>query len=51
MDEVFVSIQGKRRYFWRTVDQDGKVLDILVQQRRDQHTAKRLFRKLLTGLH
>lgn len=51
LDEVFVSIQGKRHYLWRAVDQDGDVLDILVQPHRDQHAAERFFRKLLKGLH
>jgi putative transposase len=35
---------------WRAVDQDGHVLDILVQRRRDKQAAKRFFRKLLKGL-
>jgi putative transposase len=48
LDEVFVSIQGKRYYLWRAVDQDGGVLDILVQPHRDQHAATRFFRKLLS---
>jgi putative transposase len=51
LDEVFVSIQGKRHYLWRAVDQDGEVLDILVQKSRGQYAAKRFFRKLLKGLH
>jgi putative transposase len=51
LDEIFVSIQGKRHYLWRAVDQDGDVLDILVQPHRDQHAAERFFRKLLKGLH
>jgi putative transposase len=50
LDEVFVSLQGKRPYLWRAVDQDGDVLDILVQQHRDQRAATRFFRKLLKGL-
>jgi putative transposase len=50
LDEVFVTIGGERRYLWRAVDQDGEVLDILVQKRRDKHAAKRFFRKLLKGL-
>ena len=49
LDEVFVNIQGKRHYLWRAVDQDGCVLDILVQTRRDARAAKRFFRKLLKG--
>ena len=35
LDEVFIRIQGVQRYLWRAVDQDGVVLDILVQARRD----------------
>ena len=41
-------INGRRQYLWRAVDQDGNVLDILVQPRRDAKAAKRFFRKLLT---
>ena len=47
LDEVFISIRGVRHYLWRAVDQDGDVLDILVQRRRDGRAAKRFFRKLL----
>ena len=47
LDEVFVTIQGQRHYLWRAVDQDGDVLDILVQSRRDRRAATRGFRKLL----
>jgi putative transposase len=50
LDEVFLTIQGGRQYLWRAVDQDGYVLDILVQRRRDKHAAKKFFRKLLKGL-
>ena len=50
LDEVFITINGKRHYLWRAVDQDGDVLDILVQKRRDKQAAKRFFRKLLKGL-
>jgi putative transposase len=49
LDEVFVTIRGTRHYLWRAVDQDGNVLDILVQRRRDTHAAKKFFRKLLKG--
>lgn len=49
MDEVFVTIRGERHYLWRAVDQDGDVLDIFVQPRRDRKAAKRFFRKLLKG--
>jgi putative transposase len=50
LDEVFLTINGQRRYLWRAVDQDGHVLDILVQRRRDKQAAKKFFRKLLKGL-
>ncbi len=47
LDEAVISIAGKKHWLWRAVDQDGFVLDILVQSRRDKKAAKRLFRKLL----
>jgi putative transposase len=50
LDEVFIRIQGVQHYLWRAVDQDGVVLDILVQPRRDANAAKRFFKRLLTGL-
>jgi putative transposase len=52
MDEVFIRVQGvlQLHYLWRAADQDGVVLDILVQERRDARAAKRFFRKLLKGL-
>ena len=50
LDEVFIKIQGKTRYLWRTVDQDGNVLDVLVTSRCDTKAATRFFRKLLKGL-
>ncbi|MER5845486.1 IS6 family transposase [Streptomyces prasinus] len=47
LDEVFIRINGERKYLWRAVDQDGMVLDILVQSRRDTAAAGRFFRRLL----
>jgi putative transposase len=47
LDEMVVTIAGKKHYLWRAVDQDGSVLDALVQSRRDKKAAKRLLRKLL----
>jgi putative transposase len=43
MDEVFVRIRGEQRYLWRAVDQDGEVVDVLLQERRDAAAAKRFF--------
>jgi len=47
VDELFITIQGQRRYLWRAVDQDGDVIDILVTKRRDRIAAKRFFRRAL----
>ncbi|ANY83539.1 transposase (plasmid) [Microvirga ossetica] len=47
LDEVVISIAGRKHCLWRAVDQHGAVLDILVQSRRDTQAAKRLLRKLL----
>ena len=50
LDELFVHIQGRQQYLWRAVDQDGDVIDILLQPRRDRRAAERFFRKLLTRI-
>jgi transposase-like protein len=50
LDEVFLTVNGERRYLWRAVDQSGYVLDILVQRRRDAAAAKKFLQKLLKGL-
>lgn len=47
LDEVFVTIRGERHYLWRAVDQDGDVIDVLVQRHRNSRAARRFFRKLL----
>ena len=47
LDEVFIKINGEQKYLWRAVDQDGMVLDILLQHRRDKAAARRFFRRLL----
>jgi len=47
IDEVFVKIQGKQHYLWRALDQDGKVVDVFLQKRRDASAAKRFFKRLL----
>ena len=49
LDELFVAIQGRQQYLWRAVDEDGDVIDILVQSRRNRQAAVRFFRKLLKG--
>jgi putative transposase len=50
IDEVFVKINGKQHYLWRAVDQDGEVVDVYLQAKRDGAAAKRFFRRLL-GSH
>lgn len=47
LDECVVPINGKKHWLWRAVDQNGFVLDVLVQSRRDAKAAKRLMHKLL----
>jgi len=47
IDEVFVKINGKQHYLWRAVDQDGEVVDVYIQVKRDGVAAKRFFRRLL----
>jgi len=47
LDEVFVRIGGKRTYVWRAVDDEGEVLEVLAQSRRNKCAALKLMRKLL----
>ena len=49
IDEVFVKINGKQHYLWRAVDQDGEVVDVYLQARRDGAAAKWFFRRLLSS--
>jgi len=47
IDEVFIKINGVLHYLWRAVDQDGDVIDVFLQKRRDGQTAKRFFKRLI----
>ncbi|MEP4147056.1 MAG: IS6 family transposase [Halioglobus sp.] len=47
IDEVFVRINGKQHYLWRAVDQDGEVIDVYLQAKRDGAAAKGFFKRLL----
>ena len=47
LDEVVCNIGGKRMFLWRAVDDEGEVLDVLVQRRRDTEAALKLLRRLL----
>lgn len=47
VDEVFIKIQGKQYNLWRAVDQDGEVIDVLLQSRRSGHSAKRFIKRLV----
>ncbi|QUD90301.1 IS6 family transposase [Phenylobacterium montanum] len=53
LDEMVVKIAGRRMYLWRAVDDEGEVLDVLVQKRRNKHAALKLLRRLLKnqGIH
>ena len=50
LDEMVVMIGGRRLYLWRAVDDEGEVLDILVQSRRNKAAAVKLLRKLMKKL-
>ena len=50
LDGVFCKINGQLVYLWRAVDQEGELLDILVQSRRNAKAARPFFKKLLKGL-
>jgi putative transposase len=47
LDEVLITIAGKKHWLWRAVDEDGYVLDEIVQTRRDTKAAKRLLTRLM----
>ena len=47
IDEVFVKINGNQHYLWRAVDQDGEVVDVYLQAKRDGASAKPFFKRLL----
>jgi putative transposase len=50
IDEVFVKINGKQHYLWRAVDQDGDVVDVYLQAKRDGAAAKRFFKRFFKRL-
>ena len=47
IDEVLVKINGKQHYLWRAVDQDGEVVDVYLQAKRDGAAAKLFFKRLM----
>jgi putative transposase len=47
INEVFVKDNGKQYYLWRAVDQDGELVDVYLQVKRDGAAAKRFFKRLL----
>ena len=49
LDGVLLTIHGERHYLWRTVDQEGNILDILVQRHRDKTAAKNSFASCSKG--
>lgn len=49
LDEVFVKIHGKQQYLCRAVDQDGEIVDVFVQKKRDGKAARRFFARLLAA--
>ncbi len=53
LDEMVVKVGGKRMWLWRAVDDEGEVLDVLLQKRRNKGAALKLLHKLLknTAIH
>lgn len=49
IDEVFIKINGRQHYLWRAVDQDGEIIDVYLQAKRDGTAAKRFFHRLITS--
>jgi putative transposase len=49
VDEVQLKMNGHRYWLWRAVDQEGMVLDILVQERRNRHAAETFLRQVVDG--
>ena len=49
LDEAFIKINGVLHYLWRSVDQDGDEIDVLVQKRKNKTAAIRFFKRLLKG--
>ena len=47
LDELFAKLHGRQQYLWRAVDEDGDVIDILVQARRNRRAAIRFFREVV----
>ena len=47
LDEMVCTVGGKRMYLWRAVDDEGEVLDLVMQRRRDTGAALKLLNRLL----
>jgi len=47
IDDIFIKIDGKQHYLWRAVDQDGEVVDVFLQKRRNAKAAKRFLMRLM----
>lgn len=50
IDEVFVKIGGKQHYLWRAVDQDGDLVDVLIQSKRNTKAAKHFLKRALKSV-
>ncbi len=49
IDEVFIKINGVQHYLWRAIDQDGDIIDVFLQERRDSQAAKKFFKRLIAS--
>jgi putative transposase len=50
LDEVFVRVNGERRYLWRAVDHEGEVLEVYVTKTRDRRAAPVFLKRALKRL-
>ena len=48
MDDVIITIRGKKHWLWRSIDARGDVLDVLVQTRRNAQAVKRFFKRFVS---
>ncbi len=51
VDETYIKVKGKWKYFYRAVDSDGDTIDFMLSSKRDRKAAKRFFKKALSSNH
>jgi len=51
VDETYIKVKGKWKYFYRAVDSEGDTIDFMLSSKRNRNTAKRFFKKALSSNH